>query len=479
MASRPLSFVFRATTVMLALGVSLRAGAADEPIEQRAARAALEYDQRIQEAIRDLDQARADIGAERSPLMQRLREVETSIGEMESEIARLKVEKARLAERGQGLRADRALLDRNLGFIVNVVADALKAAENNRLPGEAAQEAATFDVLRERIERQGQPRSALAALDAADALLAQVQRRIGGYTTRGAALREGDSVLLPGTLVYAGPAVFFVAESGEVAGLVRERRDSLHVVARPVAGWRQEQAEALARGEASVAPFDASSGKAALLLESHGSLLAEIRKGGVVGYVILGLGVIAVVLVVMKFADLRTVAVDTPAAMQDVTAMLARGDTAGVQVSLPGLKPTTRTLVATALRAADAPRALVEEQLEGLVMRQRLLLERRLPLLAVIATAGPLLGLLGTVTGMIKTFTLITVFGTGSAARLSGGISEALVATALGLSVAIPALLVHGLLSHRIHKAVSLLERHAVDLATALEEARVREPLRR
>jgi len=98
------------------------------------------------------------------------------------------------------------------------------------------------------------------------------------------------------------------------------------------------------------------------------------------------------------------------------------------------------------------------------VLRQRLHNERWLPLLAVVATAAPLMGLLGTVTGLVRTFALITVFGTGNAGKLASGISEVLVATELGLMVAIPTLVAHGFLSHRIQKNLSLLERYALDL---------------
>jgi biopolymer transport protein ExbB len=85
-------------------------------------------------------------------------------------------------------------------------------------------------------------------------------------------------------------------------------------------------------------------------------------------------------------------------------------------------------------------------------------LERFLPFLAITAATAPLLGLLGTVTGMIKTFQLITIFGTGDAKSLSSGISEALVTTAEGLIVAIPILIVHGSLSRMAKHKLSLLE---------------------
>src|SRR3979409_224068 len=100
-------------------------------------------------------------------------------------------------------------------------------------------------------------------------------------------------------------------------------------------------------------------------------------------------------------------------------------------------------------------------------------LSRRLPLMAVIATAAPLMGLFGTVVGMVKTFALITVFGTGNAGKLSSGISEVLVATELGLAVAIPTLVAHGFLAHRIQRNLSLLERYALQFATSVGTAKV------
>jgi biopolymer transport protein ExbB len=143
---------------------------------------------------------------------------------------------------------------------------------------------------------------------------------------------------------------------------------------------------------------------------------------------------------------------------------------------LAGLHRTTHELFATGLRHRDRPKALLEEQLQSLLHRQQMHFERRLSLLAVIATAAPLMGLLGTVSGMVKTFALMTVFGSGNAMKLSAGISEVLVATELGLMVAIPALVVHGFLSHRIRKNLSLLEHYAMEFVIALDQTRAGPP---
>jgi biopolymer transport protein ExbB len=92
---------------------------------------------------------------------------------------------------------------------------------------------------------------------------------------------------------------------------------------------------------------------------------------------------------------------------------------------------------------------LAEEVLYERLIPVREQLRRWLPFIAVTAAVAPLLGLLGTVSGLIKTFSVIAVEGTGEAQSISGGISEALITTLFGLSVAIPAFMAHALLSRR------------------------------
>ena len=111
---------------------------------------------------------------------------------------------------------------------------------------------------------------------------------------------------------------------------------------------------------------------------------------------------------------------------------------------------------------ANERRGTLEEILYEKILAVRPRLERFLPFIALTAAAAPLLGLLGTVTGMIKTFNLITIFGTGDAKSLSSGISEALVTTELGLVVAIPALIIHGLLSRMSRQKLAEMEQTAV-----------------
>ncbi|HSN72542.1 MAG TPA: MotA/TolQ/ExbB proton channel family protein, partial [Steroidobacteraceae bacterium] len=127
-----------------------------------------------------------------------------------------------------------------------------------------------------------------------------------------------------------------------------------------------------------------------------------------------------------------------------------------------------KTAEETADPAADVLGVRLDEQLAAESAR----MHRGLATVAVLATVSPLLGLLGTVTGMIETFQSITLFGTGDPKLMSGGISEALVTTELGLAVAIPLVLLHSLVTGQANRLVEELAQHTSDLFTRHVHAR-------
>jgi biopolymer transport protein ExbB len=123
-------------------------------------------------------------------------------------------------------------------------------------------------------------------------------------------------------------------------------------------------------------------------------------------------------------------------------------------------------LVAAAGHSVDAVEETLYEQLMGVQQKAGSLL----PVLAVTAASAPLLGLLGTVSGMIRTFNLITLFGSGDPKPLAGGISEALITTLFGLVVAIPALILHAFLSRRSQGITQATERLGLSFVNGLRE---------
>jgi biopolymer transport protein ExbB len=106
--------------------------------------------------------------------------------------------------------------------------------------------------------------------------------------------------------------------------------------------------------------------------------------------------------------------------------------------------------------------------LQEAILKELPRLERFLPALNVIAAVAPLLGLLGTVTGMIGTFHVITLYGTGDPRLMAGGISEALVTTMVGLAVAIPVMLIHAFLRRRIEHIVGDMEEKALAMSNII-----------
>ncbi|MFM1885147.1 MAG: hypothetical protein RL026_304 [Pseudomonadota bacterium] len=126
-------------------------------------------------------------------------------------------------------------------------------------------------------------------------------------------------------------------------------------------------------------------------------------------------------------------------------------------------------LLHVALQHRNRPREVLRERLEDTGRQVVHDLERYLPLLGTIAGVAPLLGLLGTVTGIIKAFDALSATGGGDARLLSGGIAEALVTTAAGLIVAIPALVAARALHSRVDRLVLHMEREASEFVDALE----------
>ncbi|MBK8474933.1 MAG: MotA/TolQ/ExbB proton channel family protein [Opitutaceae bacterium] len=457
---------------MVLAGVVCGAAWAADPLEEAAARAALDYGERLKTATRELGATRARINEARTPLAEATRVAEGRIAALETEILRLETAQANGADTQRQLQREADVQRRSLGYLLAQAQETMKAFDESLLPGERSLWGRRQEELQRKLGTATAKGGAPVALAVAEIVTERLARQIGGYTTPGQAIAEGDNRMEAGTFVFVGPDVYFHAEQGGLLGAARAREGREWPTVQTIPGWTPAEAGGLFRQGEGVVALDASGGKALALHASHGTIMQEVQKGGVVGYVILVIGVLALAITVQKLRDFSRLAVDEPPAVRQVLGHLARGAQEEATRSVLALKTTTRELFTLGLRHRHKPKALLEEHLESFVLQQRMLQERRLPLLAVIATSGPLLGLLGTVTGMIKTFTLITVFGTGSAGKLSAGISEALVATKLGLMVAIPALVIHGFLSQRIQKHLAMLDRYALEISTAAEEAK-------
>jgi biopolymer transport protein ExbB len=125
-------------------------------------------------------------------------------------------------------------------------------------------------------------------------------------------------------------------------------------------------------------------------------------------------------------------------------------------------------VIRSGLESAGEPLTIVRQIMEDTGRREVKRLERYMVILETVAAASPLLGLLGTVLGMIKVFSVISIAGVGQAGLLSGGIAEALITTAFGLSIGIPALVAFNLLDTRVDTLVVRIDTHSHQLLKQL-----------
>jgi biopolymer transport protein ExbB len=231
--------------------------------------------------------------------------------------------------------------------------------------------------------------------------------------------------------------------------------------------WNQpapESARALLKGEAkdtlNIFVFESADKEIASPTEK--TLLDFLNSAGAIGWVIVTLGLVAVILMILRIVFLRDADQSTIEIRTEVAEKIRYSDKKEALKLCKNAKGSTARVLAATIRNIDKERDHLEDIVSEAVLHENHHLDRFGMAIMVIAAVAPLLGLLGTVTGMISTFDIITEFGTGDPAMLSGGISEALVTTELGLIVAIPALLVGNLLSGWSEKIKDHMEQAAL-----------------
>ncbi|WP_062263804.1 MotA/TolQ/ExbB proton channel family protein [Endozoicomonas arenosclerae] len=195
--------------------------------------------------------------------------------------------------------------------------------------------------------------------------------------------------------------------------------------------------------------LDPTRGQLLSMLVNVPNLKERIEQGGIVGYVILALGFLALLVTLERLISLGLTG-------SSIRKQIKQPDTAGNN-------PLGRILASYEKNRSADPETL-ELKIGKALMKEVPAIQKRLTILKVIAVISPLLGLLGTVTGMIVTFQALTLFGTGDPRLMAGGISQALVTTVLGLAVAIPTMLLHSLVSSKAKVLSQILEEQAVGI---------------
>jgi biopolymer transport protein ExbB len=201
-------------------------------------------------------------------------------------------------------------------------------------------------------------------------------------------------------------------------------------------------------------PIDPTRGAMLALLVQVPDLKNRIEQGGFVGYVIIFIGFIGVLISLERLI---------------VLTLTSRKVQKQLKSKKPGDNPLGR-IMQVYEQNPDVGTETLELKLDEAILKEMPRIQRGLAALALLAAVSPLLGLLGTVTGIIETFQSITLYGTGDPRVMSGGISQALVTTVMGLLVAIPLLLFHSFLSSKSNALVQVLDEKSTAFVALLAE---------
>ena len=207
-------------------------------------------------------------------------------------------------------------------------------------------------------------------------------------------------------------------------------------------------------------------------------MIEFLQKGG---WPLMGLLLAASVLAAAVFAErllyLRRVTVPVDDFLRGLANLVRRGQLGEAQLECRGLAVPVARVVHAAILRHDLPRADLKEIVQEAGQLEVPRLERHLGILAVVAQTAPLVGLLGTVTGMIRAFTAVNAGGGNvSAGALSAGVYMSLLTTAAGLVVAIPAGVAHAYLSARVDRLLRELERAGIEIVNVLVDHRPAAP---
>ncbi|MBI2608164.1 MAG: MotA/TolQ/ExbB proton channel family protein [Deltaproteobacteria bacterium] len=199
-------------------------------------------------------------------------------------------------------------------------------------------------------------------------------------------------------------------------------------------------------------------------------MITFIMKGGVLMGPILLCSVIALAIIIERFIKIRSSKIMPQDFLDEVQDLVQKRKISEAEVLCKNNNSPMSSILLKAIQSFGQGRDLIKEKIEEVGKREIAQLEKGCGLLGTVASVSPLLGLLGTVFGMIKVFNDIAFQGVGNANSLAGGISEALITTAAGLSVAIPTLVAYRYFLGRIEGLVHVMEERSREITDLLGE---------
>ena len=420
---------------------ALLPAAAQEDKALRAARTDLRL------ALEQLEQTRKDIAQEEAPLILEVERLDEQVANRARDL-KIKIQ-AQNDIVGDQLALDQLLASRKgeYDYTLNLLASYSKGYSGRLHPLENEARGGALEDINAQLAVEGISKAEEIALRLK--VMEQGFDRIGqvaGGAAFPAKVVAGEArQILSGTGMVVGPQGYFAGEGA--AGYTNATVSSQgYPELAPLVGDDAAAVETLATEKSATIPLDASGGKALLVEQTKKGLSDYIDGGGTVGLAILGLGLLGIAIAVFKFFEITRFNIPSRKKVNAILDDLVAGNAPEAKVKAEAVSGLSGKMVRAGVDNFYEKRRILEDSLVEKLGAIQPKLERGLPFLALAAAAAPMMGLLGTVLGIMKTFDMMAVFGTGNAQNFSAGIGEALITTAMGLVVAIPMIIVHGML---------------------------------
>ncbi len=469
--SRLIRCGFVAVGLFVSVGVPTACGA-----EPEAGESAAPFVTKLENSIRNLADLRETIAAEKIPLAESLSKAEDDLSsaKKESEETRRKLDK--LALDVSTLRTSVNAREQEKTYISSLLGEYNRNLETRLHIAEVEKYSPDLEAGRLALENNTLTDEARfeKQFKILTISITRLEDLLGGVVFEGRAAGP-DGLVKPGKYVFLGPLAYFRSGDGTLSGIVEQKLGSMEpsVVEYLDPALTAMTAQFVANGSGNT-PVDGSLGNARKIEETKETISEHIRKGGPVMYPILGLALIVALVILFKFLELSMVIMPSSKKLESLYLAIRTGDKAQARTLTSGIRGMAGAMLTAGIVHLDDSRELIEEAMYEKMLGIRFRLNRFIPIIAVGASCEPLLGLLGTVTGIINTFRMLTVFGSGDVKQLSGGISEALITTEFGLVIAIPALLCHAFLSRKARGLLDKLEHISISVMSEVERERSR-----
>lgn len=426
----------------------------------------------LQKATTELSTVRQEVEAERLPMARRVSELEQTLINRKAELGKAqRFQENQLVELN-ALKADAKRQAEEVKYIDSLLTEYSRAFRSRLNFVEEPR----YQTMLEEVDKAAATVDWSAAEKASRRLvllttaLQRAEKSQGGESFDGKAL-DKQGLVQSGKVAVFGPVAMFASASGSAAGLLQQELNKSDPTIAQLEPHLVDVSRTLVTAGRGELVFDPTLGNAFKLSAMKESLFEKFAQGGLVMIPLLGLGLASLILALVKWVQFSRVRLASETDLQTVLKHIQKGENPQALSHARQIPGLAGDLLATAVQHVDEKKEYIEEILYEKMLGARTRLERGLPFLALTATTGPLLGLLGTVTGMIATFKLISSFGSGDPKMLASGISEALMATATGMGVAIPALLLHAFLSRKAKGILGSMEQTAVGFVNGVPQS--------